>query len=255
MEGPIDVQCPACGHLTQVPVDSVGRQARCRCGFTFEISAGQVAEVADDFGESAHVAHSTYRPGSGGNTLDGPPGASAPTWEPDDEEIVPPEIADLLRPDEEVVCAENPLADAVQLRMVLWLAGVGVPLLLWSLAAMAGGDGGGACLGMTCCGVLGVVLVVKYLGWRAGVYVITGQRTLVREGRLVKRISIVPHDAVLSISVETGLADRWNKTRSVRIYTATGGRRGGGVLLPHTAQADRIVGLLDQMRTKREDLL
>ena len=29
------VPCSACGHRTQVPPGSVGRKARCQCGFSF----------------------------------------------------------------------------------------------------------------------------------------------------------------------------------------------------------------------------
>lgn len=277
MADAIDVKCPTCGHLTQVPADSVGRQARCQCGFTFVISDGELFDLIEDaFEEDAEApatgvvaegareldgprlveeddaVHSTYHPGSAGNASPGFPAESPTAERPDDDPVVLPEIDRLLDPDEEVLYSETPPLTAVQVRIGVWLVVLGAPLSLLAVSSVAAGEGGGACVAITGLGILGSVLVVKYLGWRTRFYMITDQRTVVHEGLLLKRISLVPHHAVLTISVETGVVERWSETRSVRLRTATAGLGGGGLLLANSTQADRVVSLLGQLMMNRE---
>ena len=56
MPDAIDVKCPACGHVTEVSPEWVGRQARCQCGFTFVVSSAIPTRVLAEEFESRGVS-------------------------------------------------------------------------------------------------------------------------------------------------------------------------------------------------------
>jgi len=262
MAGAIDVKCPACAHLTQVTSAAAGRQARCQCGFTFMIpEPGSVELVEDAFEadavgtspvslaandspsvESAPSVHSTFHPSPGGATS---------RRDRDEDPLLPPEIESLLDSDEVVWYSERPPVKAIYLRIFSRLLAIGTPLLLLLSGAVAAGNGGGICLGMTGLAVLGVAMVEMYLGWKMRFYTITDRRTLVRGGLLVCRISLVPHTAVTMVSLKTGFMERWSQTRTIRLHTPASAR--GGLLLANSAQAERVVRLLNQPRPTFEE--
>ena len=159
-------------------------------------------------------------------------------------------MRELLGPREMVLYTEMPSARFVFVRVAAVLVGVGLPLLLFTMGAVAGNSPGGVCTGMTGFGVLGIALLVNSRGWKARSLVITDRRTLVRSGSFVTRVHLVPHDSVISLSVETGLADRLLRTRSIRIHTA-----GRGIVLPNSSGADRVVALLAEVRAGHDGLL
>ena len=260
----IDVKCPACGHLTQVPSDAAGRQARCRCGFTFLIpdaaaedliedafeadaeGAGSVPSTDDDRppAEPESPAHATYHPG---------PEGTASETQRDADPLLPPEIQSLLDFDEVVWYSEQPPAKALYLRISSRLLAIGVPLMILLSGAVFADNGGGLCLGITGLFVLGVATLEMYLGWKMRFYTITDRRTVVRGGRLFGRIRMVSHDAVVMVSLETGVVERLSSTRTIRLHTAAAAW--GGLLLANTAQAERVVRLLNQTRPAAEELL
>ena len=260
MPDSIDVKCPACGHVTEVAPEWVGRQARCQCGFTFIVSAAVPTRVLDDAfdpmgqnlagrvngdvvednpaarGGSATegVASSTFRPSSAAQR----------------QSAIPGELGELLRPGEIVRHAETTSATPVFLRVASLMLLVGLPLMLVTLGALSGNSPGGVCAGMTGLGVLGVVLLVNSKGWKARSVVITDRRTLIRSGAFVPRVQLIPHLAVVFLSVETGLVDRMARTRSIRIHTA-----GQSVLLRNSSDVDRVVALLAEVRDGHDDSL
>jgi hypothetical protein len=64
---------------------------------------------------------------------------------------------------------------------------------------------------------------------------------------------MVSHDAVVMVSLETGVVERLSSTRTIRLHTAAAAW--GGLLLANTAQAERVVRLLNQTRPAAEELL
>ena len=260
MPDSIDVECPACGHLTEVAPEWVGRQARCQCGFTFVVSAAVPTRVlADPFDPlGQNVAGRVI-----GDVVEGDPAArsasatgavSSSTFRPASaaqrQSEIPGDLGDLLRPDEIVRHAETTSAATVFLRVASLMLLVGLPLMLVTLGALSGNSPGGVCAGITGLGVLGVVLLVNTKGWRARSVVITDRRTLVRSGALVTRVQLIPHRAVVFLSVETGLVDRMARTQSIRIHTA-----GQSVLLRNSSDVDRVVALLAEVRDGHDDSL
>lgn len=260
MPDAIDVKCPACGHVTEVAPEWVGRQARCQCGFTFVVSsavparvlaetcgpgggdvAGGVVEenpATDMAGTSSSsvgsVASTTFRPASEAQNASGLPG----------------DLGSLLGADERVRYSETASTRTVFVRVVLWILVLGFPLVLVTLGGVAGNAPGGVCAGMTGLGVLGVGLLVKMRGWQARCVVITDRRTLVRSGSLMTRLQMIPLHAVVFLCVETGLVDRLTGTRSVRIHAA-----GQVVLVPNSSDVDRVVALLAEVGPGHDDSL
>ena len=257
MPDAIDVKCPACGHVTEVSPDWVGRQARCQCGFTFVVSSaiptrvlfeeceprgvsGVVEEGPDVLAagltasSAGSVASSTFRPV--------PESQSSPG--------IPGDIGSLLGSGERVRYSETAPSRTVFLRAAVWIVVLGSPLLLFTLGAVASNGPGAVCAGMTGLGVLGVGLLVKSRGWQARGVVITDRRTLVCSGSLVRKVQMIPHHAIGFLSVETGLVDRLARTRSVRIYAA-----GQAVLVLNSSDADRVVALLAEVGPGHDDSL
>ncbi len=251
----MDVQCPACGHRTRVLPDSVGRQARCQCGFTFPVSDAVLTEVDPEAAASGDVSppQTTYRPGGGLPGVGpvprsaGPPVGEAPE--------LPLEIERLLPGDETILFAEKPPVSVGRVRGVLKLVAVGGPLSLWVLVMTVSGQGGAVCVGIAAMGGVGVVLLLKYLGWRNRFYVVTNRATVVRSGFVKRSVTLVPHHCVVTISVETGFADRWCHTQTVRLMTVSPGWTRRGVLLDGSAHSDRVVSLLGSLIARQDVLL
>ena len=251
----MDVQCPACGHRTRVSSDSVGRQARCQCGFTFPVTVAVSAEVDRKFGESDDVSppQTTYRPGG---AVPGAGKTARPTGPSVGQAAeLPSGIERLLQADETVLFAEQPPVSVARVRGLLKLVAVGGPLSLWVLLMMASGQGGAVCVGVAALGGVGVVLLLKYLEWRNRFYVITNRATVVRTGLAKRCVTLVPHHSVVTISIETGFADRWCRTRTVRLTTVSDGWTRRGVLLDGSAHADYAVSLLGPLMAQQDDFL
>ena len=260
MPDAIDVKCPACGHVTEVAPEWVGRQARCQCGFTFVVSPAFPTQVPSetsypDGGEAAggvveripvtdtaeassssvgSVASTTFRPASAVQNSSG----------------LPDDLGSLLRGGERVHYSETASPRTVFVKTASWILVLGLPLVLVTLGALAGNAPGGVCAGMTGLGALGVGLLVKSRGWRARCFVITDHRILVRWGSLVTRVQMIPLHAVVFLCVETGLVDRLAGTRSVRIHAA-----GQDVLVPNSCDVDRVVALLTEVGAGHDDSL
>ena len=111
------------------------------------------------------------------------------------------------------------------------------------------------CVGIAALAGMGVVLLYKYLEWRNRFYVITNRATVVRTGFAKRCVTLVPHHSVVTISVETGFADRWCHTRTVRLTTGSPGWTRRGVLLDGSAHSDCVVSLLGSLMGRQDDLL
>jgi membrane protein YdbS with pleckstrin-like domain len=260
MPDAIDVKCPACGHVTEVAPEWVGRQARCQCGFTFVVSSAvptrvlaeafdqgggeSAVDVVEDFPASGMVGTGSSSVGSVASTTFQP--ASAAEY----SSGLPGDLGGLLGSDERVRYSETASTRTVIVRVVLWILVLGLPLVLVTVGALAGNAPGGVCAGMTGLGAMGVGLLVRWRGWRGRCFVITDRRTLVRSGSLVRRVQMIPLHAVVFLCVETGLVDRLAGTRSVRIHIA-----GQDVLVPNSSDVDRVVALLAEVGPGHDDSL
>ena len=251
----MDVQCPACGHRTRVLPDSVGRQARCQCGFTFSVSDAVLTDVDPRAVASDDVCpvQTTYRPGALLPGTGKVPPSSGPSVGEDPE--LPLEIERLLPGDETILFAEQPSVLVGRVRGLLKLVVVGGPLSLWVLVMTVSGQGGAVCVGIAAMGGVGVVLLLKYLGWGNRFYVVTNRATVVRTGFAKRCVTLVPHHCVVTISVETGFADRWCHTQTVRLMTVSPGWTRRGVLLDGSAHSDCVVSLLGALMDRQDDLL
>ena len=264
MADELDVKCPACGHLTRVTSIAAGRQARCQCGFTFLIPDAASEDIVEDAFEADVEGYSGGHSASGPALADesgvpsrstfhpSPEGAASGT-ERDGDPLLPEDIESLLDPDEVVWYSEQPPVKAVFVRISTRLLAIGAPLMVFFLGAAVAENGGGICLGITGLGVLGCAMVEMYLGLNMPFYTITHRRTVVRRGRLAGRISLLPHDRIVMVTLETGVVERVSSTRTIRLHTSAAAR--GGLLLANSAQAERVVRLLNQARPTVDELL
>ncbi|MFP6768740.1 MAG: PH domain-containing protein [Planctomycetaceae bacterium] len=197
---------------------------------------------------------STFRPS-------GPSRGEAPVH----QGMMPDDVAELLHSREVVLFAQNPSRSALILRLILTGISLGIPLLPFLVVAARDGQALSACLAMTGLLGMGVMLLAVYLSWKNSFYVITDQRTVVRRGIFNRAIKIVLNANIQTMSINTGIIDRWLNLNSVQLETAAGGGglagilgvfggfSSGGVVLTNVANAAEIVRCLysEPMETVR----
>lgn len=251
----IDVRCSACGHVTAVTAEWVGRKARCRCGFTFVVAATDSVGVPGDvdiFEPEADVASAAAVPSSGSTFRP----AVARAEDQVHRGMMPDDVAQLLHSREAVLFAQNPSRSALYLRLFVTGISFGVPVLPLLVVSVRDGGVASVCVAMSSLFGLGLMLFAVYLSWKNSFYVITDQRTIVRRGIFNRAIKIVLNANIQTMSINTGIIDRWLNLNSVQLETAAGGGgfagilglfpgfTSGGVVLANVANAAEIVRCL-----------
>jgi len=274
----VDVQCPACGHVTEVAPEWVGRQARCRCGFTFVVPAGAPEIFEPDAFEpddqkpgasdlqahvdSASVAaeppKTTYHPAPTRPRRPNRPATvqeSQGEFEPDtDRGDVPGFASQWLDPGESILMAGGSEPRAVAYKTMFWAVAWGAPLGLLTLASLLAGNPGGVCVGSLVLGAIAAGILVKRMFWLQHAFVVTDRRTLTHCSGIIPRTQSAWHRHVVSIELERRLVDRWAETETFRLQLAGGGWR-NRVTLRHVANADQLVALLGRDPASHDELL
>ena len=278
-----EVQCPSCGHLSRVTEKSIGRKARCRCGFTFVVDVGntppsdstttttppppqppavpqpEVEAMEADEWDAAVEAEAAAAPTYDEPAYGGLPAAG--TGDAVHRGGIPADVRELLHPRESVIFAQNPSRSVLMLRMIVPGVIVALPTLALFVGALFNGEvmaaGVFLCMGLP---VLALFLAVIYFEWKNKFYVITDQRTIVRQGIFNRAIKIVPNLNIQTISINTGIIDRWLHLNSVQIETSSSGGgmmgilavfpgfTGGGVVIANVPSGAEVVRCLYRQR-------
>lgn len=151
---------------------------------------------------------------------------------------IPSEVRDLLAKGEIVLYAGRPSELALKIRLcclfaILFLIYVG------QYSAVRGGDGDtGAVIAISVFWLF-VFAVVWYLmrtGWKNTIYVVTDKRIIVRRGIFNRGIRLIPVRNIQTMSIDTGIIDRWLGFNKVAFVTSAA--LFGGTVFRHVDSAE-----------------
>jgi membrane protein YdbS with pleckstrin-like domain len=119
---------------------------------------------------------------------------------------IPRDLEELISRSETVLYSGNPAKASLYLRMIQGaFAGLVVGLPLYFVGAAL---------------TVPLALYLVYIEWKHQFYVITTRRVMTRSGWFNRRISLAPTINIQSVSVNTGLIDRWLWLNTVHFFTA-----------------------------------
>ena len=186
-------KCPSCGHQVRIPTQFTGPG-----GHFDNFEDGDLEE--DD---QAIRHESEFEPTFGERSRSLGTELKEELWQ---RSGMPRDIEELLTRSETVLFSGNPAKTSLYLRMIgAAISGLVVGLPLFIVGALL---------------TVPLFLYLAYVEWKNQFYVITTQRVITRSGWFNRRLTLAPINNIQSVSVNTGLIDRWLSLNTVHFFTA-----------------------------------
>jgi membrane protein YdbS with pleckstrin-like domain/DNA-directed RNA polymerase subunit RPC12/RpoP len=204
----IDFKCLNCGKKLSAKDEHAGRKTSCpKC--KHQISVPSPYEEFNEFEEESEaefgeIEHNEEIPETftvKSRSL--PSELKEEIWQ---KSGMPRDIEELISPSETVLFSGNPVKTVLYFKMVgALLTGLIIGLPIYFVGVVI---------------TVPLFIYMAYIAWKNQFYVITSQRVITRSGWFNRKISLAPVINIQSVSINTGVIDRWLGLNTVHFLTA-----------------------------------
>jgi membrane protein YdbS with pleckstrin-like domain/DNA-directed RNA polymerase subunit RPC12/RpoP len=204
----IDFKCLNCGKTLAAKDEHVGRKTSCpKCKHQITVPSALKGtmnwnvESEADFGEIEHAEEIPETFTVKSRSL--PSELKEELWQ---KSGMPRDIEELISPTETVLFSGNPAKMVLYFKMAgALLTGLLTGLPIYLVGAVI---------------TVPLFMYMAYIEWKNQFYVITSQRVITRCGWFNRKISLAPAINIQSVSINTGVIDRWLGLNTVHFLTA-----------------------------------